>query len=145
MLKDRLRRVEMFGSLGVHPGEDLIDRLFRTVVLDCERMTSIDARFAVSPAVRPYPHLCVAHSNDALRENGSCDSALHVLLEVVRSYRARHIEPYFVRLNPFCTRAFEMAGIMAELGTGHVFDSVHDALAHGGHLRPNVAPAVTLL
>ena len=72
-------------------------------------------------------------------------SALHVLLEVVRSYRARQVEPYFVRLNPFCTRAFEMAGIMAELGTDHVFDSVHDALAHGGHLRPNVAPAVTLL
>ena len=46
MLKDRLRRVEMFGALGVHPGEDLIDRPFRTVVLDCERMTSIDARFA---------------------------------------------------------------------------------------------------
>ena len=44
MLKDRLRRVEMFGALGVHPGEDMINRPFRTVVLDCERMTTVDAR-----------------------------------------------------------------------------------------------------
>ena len=72
-------------------------------------------------------------------------SALHIILDIVRSYRARQIEPYFVRLNAFCVHAFELSGIMKELGTDHVFDSVHDALAQGGHLRPAVPLASTLL
>ena len=50
LFKDRLKRVEMFGALGVHPGEERVDRPFRTVVIDCERMTTIDARCAVGDA-----------------------------------------------------------------------------------------------
>jgi MFS superfamily sulfate permease-like transporter len=142
MLKDRLRRVEMFGALSVHPGEDQIDRPFRTVVLDCERMTNIDARYVrggqrgrVVAKRGPRPLMCRVATG----------SALHVLLEVVRGYKARQIAPYFVRVSSLCLRGFEQAGIVDELGADHLFDSVHDALAHGGHLRPVVAPAATLL
>jgi len=102
LFKDRLRRVEMFGRLHVHPGEDKLDRPFRAVVIECERMTSVDT------------------------------SALHVLLEVVEDYKSRGIEPYFVRVPPKCQQLMERAGIITALGPQHMYEHIHDALDAAG-------------
>jgi len=102
LFKDRLRRVEMFGRLHVHPGEDKLDRPFRAVVIECERMSSVDT------------------------------SALHVLLEVVEDYKSRGIEPYFVRVPPKCQQLMERAGIITALGPQHMYEHIHDALDAAG-------------
>lgn len=45
LLKDRLRRVELFGSLSNHPGDDVVARQLRVIVFDLERMQTIDASY----------------------------------------------------------------------------------------------------
>ena len=43
-LKDRLQRVEMFGSMHAHPGTDDVGPAIWTIIIDCRRVLSIDAR-----------------------------------------------------------------------------------------------------
>ena len=73
----------------------------------------------------------------------ACGSALHVLLEVVESYKRAGVETMFVRLNATCQRQFELAGISKVLGAGHLCATVHDALAQQVHVAtPSLAPAL---
>ncbi|KAG1471473.1 hypothetical protein G6F56_002101 [Rhizopus delemar] len=67
-LKDRLRRLEMFGDMSIHPSENPRRNDSLYTIFDVGSMPTIDA------------------------------SAIQILLEIVQAYKARSVKVYFVRL-----------------------------------------------
>ncbi|CDH60756.1 sulfate anion transporter [Lichtheimia corymbifera JMRC:FSU:9682] len=98
-LKDRLRRLEHYGDLSVHPSEasrrceDL-----RYVIFDTGGMESIDA------------------------------SAVQILHEVIESYHDRGVHVYLVRVDPNVMPLLEKSGILDLIGMDQVLQEVTDAI-----------------
>jgi MFS superfamily sulfate permease-like transporter len=110
MLKDRLKRVEMFGVVDVHPGSEYEERTtyssrlepLRCVVFDVGNVHNIDA------------------------------SAMHNLLEIVRGYRRQHVRICFVKMRAEVEDLCERAGLIEEVGReGCGFRKIRDALEFG--------------
>ncbi|CAG8590868.1 10993_t:CDS:2 [Funneliformis mosseae] len=97
-LKDRLRRLEEFGDMSVHPSEEARMSPIENVIFDIETMEEVDA------------------------------SAAQILLEIVESYQQRRVKVYFVKLRENQKKLFVRAGIMDRVGHDHFFKRIPDAL-----------------
>ncbi|KAI8811720.1 sulfate transporter family-domain-containing protein, partial [Cladochytrium replicatum] len=107
-LRERLNRIEMYGELGVHPGEAPLavrlaldldrDEGVRNVIFEVEGMAEIDA------------------------------SATQILLEIVKSYRERNVEVYFVKLQSGCRPWFVRSGLTELVGPSHFFRKIAEAI-----------------
>lgn len=97
-LKDRLRRLEVFGDMSIHPSENprLRDRSF--IIFDVSNMPQIDA------------------------------SAVQILFEIVTSYHGRGVEVYFVKLRHNALELFIRSGLLDFVGRDHTFNKVSDAI-----------------
>ncbi|KAI9477920.1 MAG: sulfate transporter family-domain-containing protein [Benjaminiella poitrasii] len=98
-LKDRLRRLEQFGDMSIHPSES--PRLLRQLsymIFDVNNMPEIDA------------------------------SAVQILYEIVEAYHARKVRVYFVRLREQPMALFRKSGLLEMVGVENLFRKVSDAI-----------------
>ncbi|KAJ3044275.1 Solute carrier 26 [Rhizophlyctis rosea] len=128
-LKDRLKRIEVFGDLGVHPGEEP-KRGVITAVAGADVSTGTgtgteeDGRGGGREGeddIRSVIFDCGGVTNiDA--------SAAQILLEIVQEYHSRNIEVCFVKLREKCRTKFLRSGIYDLVGPGHFFRKIRDAI-----------------
>ncbi|KAJ1982499.1 hypothetical protein H4R33_005013 [Dimargaris cristalligena] len=97
-LQARLKRLELFGDLTVHPSEQARLAPAQAVVFDVENMPDVDA------------------------------SALAILKEIVESYHLRKVVVCFVQLHPQLYVAFDRSGLTAKIGPQMFFPQVTNAL-----------------
>ncbi|ORZ17108.1 sulfate transporter family-domain-containing protein [Absidia repens] len=97
-LKDRLRRLEIFGDMSTHPSESPRLRESSYTIFDVGSMPYIDA------------------------------SAVQILMEIVMAYHARQVAVYFVKLRSRPLATFEKSGLLDLVGKDHVFRKVPDAI-----------------
>ncbi|KAI8145346.1 sulfate transporter family-domain-containing protein [Fennellomyces sp. T-0311] len=97
-LKDRLRRLEQFGDMSIHPSETprLSDSSY--IIFDVGSMPYIDA------------------------------SAVQILLEIVTAYHARNVAVYFVKVRGRSRKLFETSGLIKLVGENHLYRKVSDAI-----------------
>ncbi|KAI9484917.1 sulfate transporter family-domain-containing protein [Zychaea mexicana] len=97
-LKDRLRRLELFGDMSIHPSETprLSDSSY--IIFDVGSMPYIDA------------------------------SAVQILLEIVQAYHARNVAVYFVKVRDRALKLFEASGLLQLVGESHLYRKVSDAI-----------------
>lgn len=97
-LKDRLRRLELFGDMSIHPSESrrLGDSSY--IIFDVGSMPYVDA------------------------------SAVQIMLEIVEAYHARQVAVYFVKLRDRPMKLFEKAGILRLVGRDHLYRKVSEAI-----------------
>ncbi|KAI8337418.1 sulfate transporter family-domain-containing protein [Chlamydoabsidia padenii] len=97
-LKDRLRRLEIFGDMSIHPSESPRLRESSFTIFDVGSMPYIDA------------------------------SAVQILMEIVMAYHARQVSVYFVKLRSRPMATFEKSGLLDLVGKDHIFGKVSDAI-----------------
>jgi hypothetical protein len=123
-IKEGLDRLERYGEFDVHPSEDRKrhpeDNV--NVVFDFSLITDIDPRSPPNPNPRPK----------LIR------SAMQVLIEIVRGYRVKNTEVYFVGLSHDSLKeVFTRAKIFRLLGDEHVASTVEECIGfihlHGGN------------
>ncbi|KAI9272875.1 sulfate transporter family-domain-containing protein [Phascolomyces articulosus] len=97
-LKDRLRRLEQFGDMSIHPSETprLSDSSY--IIFDVGAMPYIDA------------------------------SAVQILLEIVAAYHARNVAVYFVKVRERAMKLFEGSGLLELVGEKNLYRKVSDAI-----------------
>ncbi|KAJ1567373.1 Solute carrier 26 [Cladochytrium tenue] len=145
-LKERLNRVEMYGELGVHPGEE--PRMPASAAAasaaggngglvgnpHSHSMQSINGTAGhagsqgdVAVSVGPSSHI-----NSVILDIGAVTAvdatATQTLLEIVESYRARGITVCFVKLRDSCRPWFARSGLLQLVGEHHFFHKIRDAL-----------------
>ncbi|CEP19242.1 hypothetical protein [Parasitella parasitica] len=97
-LKDRLRRLEQFGDMSIHPSESPRLGGLSYMIFDVDNMPTIDA------------------------------SAVQILYEIVEAYHARGIRVYFVRLREKPMALFRKSGLLGVVGQVNLFRKVSDAI-----------------
>ncbi|KAG9285776.1 hypothetical protein G9A89_013201 [Geosiphon pyriformis] len=97
-LKDRLRRLEEFGDMSVHPSEEARMSPIENIIFDIETMEDLDA------------------------------SATIILVEIVEAYHRRGVNVFFVKLHDNQKKAFIRAGLVDMVGADHFFRRIADAL-----------------
>ncbi|CAG8661407.1 15592_t:CDS:2, partial [Dentiscutata heterogama] len=97
-LKDRLRRLEAFGDMSVHPSEEARLSPIENVIFDIEIMEDLDA------------------------------SAAQILVEIVEAYHSRNVHVFFVKLRENQKRLFVLSGLWNKVGEDHFFGQISDAL-----------------
>ncbi|KAJ3148048.1 Solute carrier 26 [Geranomyces michiganensis] len=129
-LKDRLKRIEMYGDLGVHPGEEPRRTPARRRRRPSEQGGEDNMMEA---ATREYPH-SEEHIRAVVFDFGAVTaidaSATLALLEIVEDYTYRNMEVCFVKLRESCKNAFLRSGIYAIVGPTRFFRKVRDAIAY---------------
>ncbi|CAG8770762.1 16261_t:CDS:2 [Gigaspora margarita] len=99
-LKDRLRRLEAFGDMSVHPSEEARLSPIENVIFDIETMEDLDA------------------------------SAAQILLEIVEAYHNRDVTVYFVKIRDNQKLLFVRSGLWDKVGEEHFFGQISDALEY---------------
>ncbi|KAI8066768.1 sulfate transporter family-domain-containing protein [Gongronella butleri] len=97
-LKDRLRRLEIFGDMSIHPSEEPRLQESSFVIFDVGSMPYIDA------------------------------SAVHILRDIVQAYQARQVSVFFVHLRPRPHITFQKSGLIELIGKDHLFRKVSEAI-----------------
>ncbi|KAG2221098.1 hypothetical protein INT45_008619 [Circinella minor] len=99
-LKDRLRRIEHYGDLSVHPSEAPLrsSENLRYIIFDLGGMESIDA------------------------------SAVQILYEIIESYHARDIHVYIVKVQPYAFPLLERGDLLRLIGPRQLYNEVADAI-----------------
>ncbi|KAL7321719.1 hypothetical protein PS15m_001456 [Mucor circinelloides] len=97
-LKDRLRRLEMFGDMSIHPSESPRRDESLYTIFDVGAMPTIDA------------------------------SAIQILYEIVEAYKSRSVQVYFVRLREQPLGMFKKSGLLYLVGENHLFRKVSEAI-----------------
>ncbi|KAI8994936.1 sulfate transporter family-domain-containing protein [Pilobolus umbonatus] len=97
-LKDRLRRLEQFGDMSIHPSESPRLGQLSYIIFDVDNMPNIDA------------------------------SAVQILYEIVEAYHARGVKVFFVRLRDQPTNLFLKSGLLDVVGPGNIFMLLTDAI-----------------
>ncbi|CAO3682679.1 unnamed protein product [Rhizopus stolonifer] len=97
-LKDRLRRLEQFGDMSIHPSESPRLNGLSYVIFDAASMPYIDA------------------------------SAIQILQEVVEAYHARKVKVSFVKLRERPMELFRKSGLLELVGQANLFKKVSDAI-----------------
>ncbi|KAI8833909.1 hypothetical protein BC829DRAFT_422437 [Chytridium lagenaria] len=120
-LKDRLKRVEMYGELGVHPGEMPRPR-DATAIAEEEGRKTLPATWEATTHVQGVIF-------DIGAMNGIDATATQILLEIVETYHNRNIVVCFVKLRDSCKPLFMRSGLWL-VGMEHFFDKIRDALEY---------------
>lgn len=97
-LKDRLRRLEQFGDMSIHPSESPRLGKLSYMIFDVDNMPEIDA------------------------------SAVQILYEIVEAYHARNVKVYFVRLRGQPMTLFRKSGLLDEVDQVNIFRKLSDAI-----------------
>ncbi|KAI8093170.1 sulfate transporter family-domain-containing protein [Halteromyces radiatus] len=97
-LKERLRRLEIFGDMSIHPSESPRLNESSFTIFDVGSMPYIDA------------------------------SAVQILMEIVLAYHARQVSVFFVKLRSRPMATFEKSGLLDLVGKDHIFSKVSDAI-----------------
>ncbi|CEP15668.1 hypothetical protein [Parasitella parasitica] len=97
-LKDRLRRLEMFGDMSIHPSESPRREESLYTIFDVGAMPTIDA------------------------------SAIQIFYEIVETYKNRSVQVYFVRLREQPLSMFKKSGLLYLVGENHLFRKVSEAI-----------------
>ncbi|KAI8886925.1 sulfate permease [Backusella circina FSU 941] len=98
-LKDRLRRLEQFGDMSIHPSESpRLGGNLSYMIFDIDNMPQIDA------------------------------SAVQILKEIVEAYHARSVKVYFVRLREQPMDLFEKSGLYDMIGKDYIVRRVPEAI-----------------
>ncbi|KAL7309281.1 hypothetical protein PS15m_011388 [Mucor circinelloides] len=97
-LKDRLRRLEQFGDMAVHPSEQPRRNHLAFIVLDIGGMEFIDA------------------------------SAVQILYEIIESYHEQRVQVLLVNGHPHAMPLINRAGILDLIGSNLLFENVTDAI-----------------
>lgn len=103
-LKERLRRLELYGPGKAHPSEAPRRDEATVLVIHAADMETIDASYVRAPVE------WVALRTDCLDPTPSFCSAIAIFSELAKSYRARGVEIYFTHLRPIPRRLFIRAG-----------------------------------
>lgn len=160
-LKERLKRIEIHGDLGIHPGEDPMVASTSTPMnehhrehddngWDVERSDSPVYEQGV-PSFSPKLHGVVFDMKavselDARFINlftlfNSC-SAVQTLYEICHEYLDRQVLVCFVKLRNECRDLFERSGLVELVGRQHFHGKIQDAVADissnriAGHNHP---------
>ncbi|KAI9199812.1 sulfate transporter family-domain-containing protein [Polychytrium aggregatum] len=106
-LMDRLKRIELHGDIGVHPGEEPIEggqisggQPLRSLIFDVEGVVDLDA------------------------------SATQTLYEICQSYKARGIIVCFVKVRKNCKPWFVRSGLYNLVGRDHFFKKINEAIEY---------------
>ncbi|KNC96600.1 sulfate permease [Spizellomyces punctatus DAOM BR117] len=121
-LKDRLKRIEMYGDLGVHPGEEP-----RRIPATRRRSQSRPEEQAMEEGHSPADDHIRAVVFDFGAVTAIDASATLTLLEIVEDYKHRNMEVCFVKLRESCKHAFLRSGLYDLVGPSHFFRKVRDA------------------
>ncbi|KAI8141524.1 sulfate transporter family-domain-containing protein [Fennellomyces sp. T-0311] len=99
-LKDRLRRIEHYGDLSVHPSEAPLrsSESLRYIIFDLGGMEAIDA------------------------------SAVQILYEIIESYHGRSVHVYIVKVHPNVMPLLSRGGLLDLVGRKQLYDEVADAI-----------------
>ncbi|KAI9475898.1 MAG: sulfate transporter family-domain-containing protein [Benjaminiella poitrasii] len=97
-LKDRLRRLEMFGDMSIHPSESPRRSESLYTIFDLGCMPSIDA------------------------------SAIQIFYEIVEAYKNRSVEVCIVRLKEQPYEMFRKSGLLQLVGQNRLFRKVSEAI-----------------
>ncbi|KAI8825815.1 sulfate transporter family-domain-containing protein [Fimicolochytrium jonesii] len=128
-LKDRLKRIELYGDLGVHPGEEPRRALAgrRRSRASSQEPSSIEEGLGAASKEAPmYSHVrAVVFDFGAVTAIDA--SATLTLLEIVEDYSYRNMEVCFVKLRESCKNAFLRSGIYDIVGPHRFFRKVRDA------------------
>ncbi|EJD46921.1 sulfate permease [Auricularia subglabra TFB-10046 SS5] len=99
-LKDRLRRLEMYGAEKKHPSESPTRQQTNVLVFHLADVEKVDA------------------------------SAVQIFLELLVEYKSRGVELYMTHVRPAVRGQFERGGVVKLLGEDRFFVNVAEAVAH---------------
>lgn len=120
-LKERLRRIEIYGQVGIHPSEDPLTaqsnferrRLpIQEIIFDFEGVLSIDA------------------------------CAIQIFTEVIDDYHERGIGVSIVKLNDSIKKKFKNSGLYGKIDSYRYFDKIRDCLNALSYLVPGLPNGV---
>ncbi|KAI8998192.1 sulfate transporter family-domain-containing protein [Gaertneriomyces semiglobifer] len=132
-LKDRLKRVEMYGDLGVHPGETPVRRRRRASRSQSQHN---EAASPTEDGTCGCDHIrAVVFDFGAVTAIDA--SATLTLLEIVQEYKDRDIDVYFAKLRASCKNAFLWSGLYDLIGPDHFFRKIRDAVEYLKHRHPH--------
>jgi MFS superfamily sulfate permease-like transporter len=114
-LKDRLKRIEVFGDLGIHPSEKPINRVTDQY---------LDSQSSSRVIVESHLKSIIFEMSAVASIDGS---ATQTFLELVESFHSRQISVCFVKLRESCCVNFDLAGITK---MSLFFPKISDALSH---------------
>ncbi|KAL0087321.1 sulfate transporter family-domain-containing protein [Phycomyces blakesleeanus] len=97
-LKERLRRIELFGNLDIHPSEDPSKKDVNSIIIDLAGMVSIDP------------------------------SGVHVLYEAIESYTQQNIEVYLVSIQSNTSALLHRADIFCLVPSNYIFSRLSEAV-----------------
>ncbi|KAJ3214202.1 Solute carrier 26 [Clydaea vesicula] len=130
MLKERLKRVEKFGALGVHPGLAFNEE--ENINFQHRQQENGESYFEDSyVSFAREQELCfIIFEVHGMTEIDA--SATQTLLEIVESFCARNIAVCFVKLRDSCLQNFVCSGLYKVVGEERFFSKIKYALSYFG-------------
>ncbi|KAL5033923.1 hypothetical protein BDV3_003553 [Batrachochytrium dendrobatidis] len=137
-LKDRLKRIEAYGDLSVHPSEEPRRGGGNAMVSAVMTPpTYAQAHDNDSPSLQPVSFIddsdtikSVVFDMTAVSDIDA--TATQIMTEIVHEYHSRGIIVCFVKLRETCKESFERSGIYSVVGEQHFFGKIRDAIAYLG-------------
>ncbi|KAJ3305438.1 Solute carrier 26 [Kappamyces sp. JEL0829] len=132
-LKDRLKRIEMHGDLGVHPGEEP-RRMSGVVVRPAEPSpTQVDEgewedQTATQHAATGVTQRLYGVVFDMKAVSKIDASATQTLEEIVHDYHNRQVIVCFVKLRAECRLLFQRSGLIELVGSHRFYNKISDAV-----------------
>lgn len=145
-LKDRLKRIEVHGGIGIHPSERPIVRISSDLIRETNS-NSPSPTNPISPRppskVEPLLTTIIFEMSAVIEIDARCPSsnpsATQSMLEIVTSYHSRNIRVCFVKLRTACKQVFTRAGITI-LCPGCFYDKLKLAVDESVDPRSSFSP-----
>ncbi|KAI8892597.1 sulfate transporter family-domain-containing protein [Globomyces pollinis-pini] len=127
-LKERLKRIEVHGDLGIHPGEE--PRIGPSMSQDSY---NVDNNSGFLPPSNHQNLYGVVFDMKAVSEIDA--SATQTVLEIVEEYQKRNILVCFVKLRDGCRDSFNRSGLVQLVGPHSFYSKINDAVQRIAHHR----------
>lgn len=124
-IKERLRRLELYGPNKVHPSEAPRREEATVVVIHMSDVESIDSSCVAAP---PDSSRLILAQLTLICFVSSSLSAIAIFLEITEAYLVRGVHLFFTHLHPDQLALFRAAGIVGLLGESHFQDDVGGAI-----------------
>lgn len=144
-LRDRLKRIEAYGELGVHPSEEPRRTMEATTVVEATAETPIDTMFSddaeYNQDLQQHVYSTFPTRPDTAEPIRSVvfdmapvtdidATATQVMMEIVNEYHQRGIVVCFVKLRDSCKESFIRSGIYESVGASLFFGKLRQAIAY---------------
>eukprot|EP00842_Homolaphlyctis_polyrhiza_P000674 jgi/Hompol1/1607/HPOL_005656-RA len=132
-LKDRLKRVEAYGDLGVHPSEEPRRNNANSILAEgSNQQTGLNAEDALDRPVYTVFSSDVDSIKSVVFDMTAVSdidaTATQIMLEIVHEYQSRGITVCFVKLRSKCRESFIRSGIYGAVGPANFFNKIRDAI-----------------